>query len=60
MGTRNICLYKEVDKKKHWLLPEGYGIACLCADMGRCSNQVEYASVLSTSLRKTYLLGVLF
>ena len=26
MGTHNICLYNEVDKKVHWLLSEDYGI----------------------------------
>ena len=27
MGTHNICLYKEVDKKVHWLKFDDYKIA---------------------------------
>ena len=38
MSTHNICLYKKVKKKVHWLYSEDYGISWLCAYKGMCSN----------------------
>ena len=45
MGTHNICLYKEVDKKyTGWILKTTELLDCVLIS-GMCSNKVEYGNL---------------